>query len=67
MKLILFVCHGNICRSQHGIPFDPNKRARRIDASDYGRFERTFQDLLEACEALVDAGGGGGACDGHDR
>ena len=49
------------------VPFDPNKHARRIDASDYGRFERTFQDLLEACEALVDAGGGGGACDGHDR
>ena len=102
------------CLSQHGVPFDPNKRVRRISPEDYGRFdriicmdasnlrligriipddpehkihlmmsyagsgrdvadpwytgdfERTFQDLLEACEALVDAGCGGGARDGHD-
>ena len=85
MTRILFVCHGNICRSpmaefilkalvkarglendyyiesgavsweeegnpiylpakrcltQHGIWFDPEKRARRIDASDYDRFDR---------------------------
>ena len=82
---ILFVCHGNICRSpmaefimkallrarglegdyyvesaavsseeignpiyppakrclsQHGVPFDPGKRARRITPEDYGRFDR---------------------------
>ena len=85
MTRVLFVCHGNICRSpmaefifkamvtrkglekeiftesaavsaeemgnpiyppakrcltQHGVPFDPEKRARRIDASDYERFDR---------------------------
>ena len=85
MTRVLFVCHGNICRSpmaefilkalvkarglendyyiesgavsweeegnpiyppakrcltQHGIWFDPDKRARRIDASDYDRFDR---------------------------
>ena len=86
---------------QHGIPFDPGKRARQVRRSDYDRFdriicmdasnlrlikrflpddpdgkirlmmsyagssrdvadpwytgdfERTFQDLLEACEALL--------------
>ena len=82
---ILFVCHGNICRSpmaefilkdlvrtrglegrfriasaavsaeelgnpiypparrclsRHGIPFDPDKRARRVVPEDYGRFDR---------------------------
>ncbi len=141
---VLFVCHGNICRSpmaefifkalagingiqayaesaavsaeetgnpiyppaqrslrQHGIPFDPDKRARQVRRSDYDRFdrivcmdasnlrllkriipddpegkvhlmmsytgvgrdvadpwytgdfERTFQDLLTACEAML--------------
>ena len=28
------------CLTQHGIPFDPNKRARRISAEDYDRFDR---------------------------
>ena len=82
---ILFVCHGNICRSpmaefimkallkarglegayrvesaavsyeetgnpiyppakrcltQHGVPFDSGKRARRIEPEDYDRFDR---------------------------
>ena len=82
---VLFVCHGNICRSpmaefilkalvkarglqdlyyiesaavsseetgnpiypparrcltQHGVPFDPDKRARVVTRSDYGRFDR---------------------------
>ena len=82
---ILFVCHGNICRSpmaefilkalvrargmedryyiesaavsaeeignpiypparrclsQHGVPFDPEKRARQITRADYSRFDR---------------------------
>ena len=89
------------CLTQHGVPFDPDKRARRIDASDYdrfdriicmdasnlrlitriipedpehkihlmmsyagsgrdvadpwytGNFEQTFQDLLTACEAML--------------
>ena len=84
MKKILFVCHGNICRSpmaefvfkalvkscgmdemfyaesaavsteeignpiyppakrcltQHGIPFDNNKRARQVVPSDYEKFD----------------------------
>lgn len=143
---ILFICHGNICRSpmaefilkallkargledayyiesaavsdeeignpiypparrclqQHGVPFDAAKTARRVTRADYGRFDRlicmdasnlrwlshiipddpdrkihlmmsytgsgrdvadpwysgnfekTFQDLLEACEAML--------------
>ena len=28
------------CLTQHGVPFDPNKRARRIGPEDYGRFDR---------------------------
>ena len=85
MMRVLFVCHGNICRSpmaefilqalvkerglegayriasaavsdeetgnpiypparrclaQHGVPFDTDKRARRITRSDYDRFDR---------------------------
>ena len=85
MRRILFVCHGNICRSpmaefilkalvrarglesayhiesaavsdeergnpvyppakrcltQHGVAFDPEKRARRVRPEDYGRFDR---------------------------
>ena len=146
MKNILFVCHGNICRSpmaefilkalvkakglesryhiesaavsteeignpiypparrclsQHGVAFDPEKRARQVTPADYerfdllicmdasnlrwirriipedpegkirlmmsfagssrdvadpwytGDFEQTFQDVLEACEAML--------------
>lgn len=85
MKRILFICHGNICRSpmaefimkalvkargleseyyiesaavtddeygnpvyppakrcltQHGVWFDPAKKARRVTAADYDRFDR---------------------------
>ena len=85
MKRILFICHGNICRSpmaefilkalvrakglesqyqiesaavsseetgnpiyppakrclsQHGVPFDKEKRARRVTRADYDRFDR---------------------------
>ena len=146
MKKVLFVCHGNICRSpmaefifkalvkarglegryhiesaavsteeignpiyppakrclsQHGVWFDPEKRARQVTPADYDRFdllicmdasnlrwirriipedpegkirlmmsfahsgrdvadpwytgdfEQTFQDVLEACEAML--------------
>lgn len=89
------------CLQQHGVPFDPDKRARQMTRSDYerfdrivymetynlrgirriipedpegkihlmmsytgsgrdiadpwytGDFERTFQDLLKACEAML--------------
>ena len=89
------------CLSQHGVPFDPEKRARKVTPQDYGRFDRiicmdssnirllrriipddpqgkvhlmmsytgmgrdvadpwytgdfetTFQDILEACEAML--------------
>ena len=147
MTKILFICHGNICRSpmaefllkamvkarglenqyyiesaavsteeignpiypparrclsQHGVWFDPGRQARQVTRADYGRFDRlicmdasnlrllrriipddpdgkvhlmmsyagkgrdvadpwytgdfetTFQDLLEACEAMLD-------------
>ena len=50
------------CLAQHGIWFDPGKRARQITGADYtrfcrdvadpwytGDFEETFQDLLEGC------------------
>ena len=85
MMRVLFVCHGNICRSpmaefilkalvkargedglyhiesaavsseetgnpiypparrcltQHGVPFDSGKRARKVTAADYDRFDR---------------------------
>ena len=39
---VLFVCHGNICRSR--------------DVADpwyTGDFETTFQDLMEGCEAML--------------
>jgi protein-tyrosine phosphatase len=90
------------CLSQHGVPFDKDKRARRVTRADYARFDRlicmdasnlrwlrwiipddpegkvhlmmsytgvgrdvadpwytgdfetTFQDILEACEAMLD-------------
>ena len=89
------------CLSQHGVPFDKDKRARRVTKADYARFDRiicmdasnlrwlrwiipddpegkvhlmmsyagvgrdvadpwytgdfetTFQDILEACEAML--------------
>ena len=28
------------CLNQHGVPFDSNKRARRVTPSDYSRFDR---------------------------
>ena len=28
------------CLSQHGVPFDPGKRARQITRADYSRFDR---------------------------
>ena len=27
------------CLAQHGIPFDASKRARQVNAADYGRFD----------------------------
>ena len=90
------------CLSQHGVPFDKDKRARQVTKADYARFDRiicmdasnlrwlrwiipddpegkvhlmmsytgvvrdvadpwytgdfetTFQDILEACEAMLD-------------
>lgn len=90
------------CLSQHGVQFDPEKRARKVTPQDYGRFDRiicmdssnirllrriipddpqgkvhlmmsytgmgrdvadpwytgdfetTFQDILTACEAMLD-------------
>ena len=38
---VLFVCHGNICRSAMADPWYT------------GDFETTFQDLLEGCEAML--------------
>ena len=28
------------CLNQHGVPFDPGKRARRVTPADYDRFDR---------------------------
>lgn len=30
------------CLSQHGVPFDSGKRARKVTREDYGRFDRIF-------------------------
>ena len=30
----------NRCLNQHGVPFDPGKRARRVTPADYDRFDR---------------------------
>lgn len=94
MRRILFLCHGNICRSPMAefilkalvrsrfdriicmdqsnlrllrriIPSDPEGKIHLMmsytgsgrDVADpwyTGDFETTFQDLLEACEAMLD-------------
>ena len=43
-KRIMFVCHGNICRSTMADVADPWYT---------GDFETTYDDVLRGCEALL--------------
>lgn len=55
---ILFVCHGNICRSPMA-EFIMKALVKARDVADpwyTGDFETTFQDILEGCEAMLALG-----------
>ena len=54
---ILFVCHGNICRSPMAefVMMDFTKRPGDVADPWYtGNFEATWRDVLEGCQALLE-------------
>ena len=47
---VLFICHGNICRS-------PMAEALFRDIADpwyTGNFDETYDDILEGCKVLIE-------------
>ena len=57
MDRILFVCHGNICRSpmaEFVMLMDFTQRHGNVADPWYtGDFEATWRDVLEGCQALL--------------
>ena len=57
MDRILFVCHGNICRSpmaEFVMLMDFTQRPGNVADPWYtGDFEATWRDVLEGCQALL--------------
>ena len=49
MTKVLFVCHGNICRS----PMAEFIFKALVKARGLGDYEQTFQDILTASEAML--------------
>lgn len=64
LERILFVCHGNICRSPmaefimkalvraKGLEGQYQIESAAVSSEETGDFETTFQDILEGCECL---------------
>lgn len=59
MTKILFLCHGNICRSPMAefVMRELVRRAGRTEIADpwyTGNFDATYDDILEGCTALLE-------------
>ena len=58
MIKILFVCHGNICRSPMAefVMKDLVRKAGRevVDPWYTGNFDETFEDVLMGCKGLLE-------------